>query len=113
MGAIPASAWISPLPACGERSDRETIRVRGISFDQLPLTPTLSLQAGRGGRIAPGVVFHLKVAPHPNVAPHPEERALARVSKDEAGACGLMVRDASLRVAPLHEEFDLIPARAF
>src|SRR5688500_9960178 len=42
----------SPLPACGERSDREAIRVRGdlgeLSRWKEPLTPTLSPQAGRG-----------------------------------------------------------------
>jgi len=42
----------SPLPACKEKSDREAIRVRGVSaslsFWNRPLTPTLSPQAGRG-----------------------------------------------------------------
>jgi cobaltochelatase CobN len=48
-----------PLPACGERSDREAIRVRGIlhesSSSKEPLTPTLSPQAGRG-RSAPATL---------------------------------------------------------
>ena len=80
MVTISASAQVSPLPACGERSDCVAIRVRGISFLRraLPLTPTLSPPAGRGRRIARGV------AHHPHVVPHPEERAVARVSKDEA-----------------------------
>ena len=42
----------APLPACGERSARETRRVRGALYDfkiwKAPLTPTLSPQAGRG-----------------------------------------------------------------
>jgi hypothetical protein len=42
----------SPLPACGERSTAEGGRVRG-ALDRprslkIPLTPTLSPQAGRG-----------------------------------------------------------------
>jgi len=50
-----ASSASSPLPACGERSDgarQRAIRVRGThrarSPWRVPLTPTLSPQAGRG-----------------------------------------------------------------
>src|SRR5216683_8405393 len=42
----------SPRPACGERSDRGAIRVRGLSASlvvvRAPSPPTLSPQAGRG-----------------------------------------------------------------
>ena len=50
----------SPLPACGERSDREAIRVRGNCrrpepFGLRPPTPTLSPQAGEGDYTTPSL----------------------------------------------------------
>src|SRR5581483_9011823 len=51
----------SPLPACGERSDREAIRVKGTLHAsrlwRLPLTPTLSPHAGRGSAPAAWPLF--------------------------------------------------------
>ena len=50
----------SPLPACGERSDREAVRVRGTLHKRklkLPLTPTLSPQAGRGSSLPSLLLF--------------------------------------------------------
>ena len=46
--AARATELTSPLPVYGERSDRKAIRVRGFLRRKLPLTPTLSPQAGRG-----------------------------------------------------------------
>ena len=51
----------SPLPACGERSTAEGGRVRGTcdraTLSKLPLTPTLSPQAGRGSHRMCGEVI--------------------------------------------------------
>ena len=61
------SALGSPLPACGERSDREAIRVRGTldsaRSSRLPLTPTLSPQAGRGSQPSSRLPFQLDSTP--------------------------------------------------
>src|SRR5215468_4107637 len=53
-----------------------------------------------GSRLPLSIVVTLR-----KTEPHPEERALARVSKDEAPLpqLGLMVRDARLCRAPHHE----------
>src|SRR4051812_38561473 len=52
-GSERARHGLPPLPACGERSTREARRMRGALHDlcpsRIPLTPTLSPHAGRGG----------------------------------------------------------------